>query len=1098
MKPGLTLFLASLGGALLVGALLAWTPALERIENATLDWRFRLRPALSSPSPVTVVFLRGIQDGGEERPLREQLAAFLGLLSEIPKKQQPAAVVLDMVLTGPGDTSEPGSPTALLVEMGTSLGNLVHGLQLAFHANEQREQEPDRSLLLRHSLPSSGDEILRVAYGMRLAHPRLAPKLYSGAAGAGFINLSPLPGVAGGVAHHLPLLAGLLEEHPSSTETGGTRLSLALSLAGVGAAICQHRALDQCMHLKGSNLRIEGSLSRTVPLDPTHGGEFWINHRRRFQLAPDSLASDRVSATDASVTPPEVVLFDTRAQSQFITPDGRLLSPDQLAGQLVLVADMLEPNTVRSPFGEDFRQASLHAQVMANILEDDFLRRLPLWSHWLAALGLLSGALAWHPRRLRQSSSAPSRETWPRDAGSREAGPRDSGSLVPALKLVITAPEGLLAVGWTGIAIGLFRGWSVWLPIALPLGMLLGSALGRRLFFPWVLRQELARLTMEESNREQVLEALATRTAELGELRAQLAEVTAPPRGPEAASPLLPTTDELSVADVRELDQLLELAQRVLEEQLPQAAEGSLAVTTWREAPAFSERLRQARLEVQRLLKELQESLQTLKQHRSAGQTLARWLEVRRAAYEALLGQVRGMLFEAADQLEQLRPSLAGKMLSLDAAPMADPAILERTGCMTRDPGMLELLRDVLTRIGPSQLQRPVLILGESGTGKELIARAIHRTGPHPEAPLVSFNCASLSPNLVDSELFGHVKGAFTGADRDRTGLWVEADGGTLFLDELGEMPLELQAKVLRAVELGEVRPVGGTARQARKVRVRLVAATHVDLEQGIQDGRFRLDLFHRLNGSVVRLPPLRDRKGDVALLSRLFVREASVRLQQEILLEEGAVVALEGYRWPGNVRELKNVLEDLADRPGLHRIAAADVRARLGISEIEPELSERDVFTPEERALLELLRQHQFQESACGDDPAYPGNRAAAGRHLRVLMCKALRATRWARESAARLLAGETQAALAPLLELRIQHLLRSLMARLEPVEDSTAAGDGGKLPHHGILSESTHAAIKRQYRSDFLHVIRVLEALRLGHIVLDTSDLAQAESEE
>jgi DNA-binding NtrC family response regulator len=203
-----------------------------------------------------------------------------------------------------------------------------------------------------------------------------------------------------------------------------------------------------------------------------------------------------------------------------------------------------------------------------------------------------------------------------------------------------------------------------------------------------------------------------------------------------------------------------------------------------------------------------------------------------------------------------------------------------------------------------------VLVTGESGTGKELIARALHYNSERAQAPFVAVNLAALPANLIESELFGHKKGAFTDARADRVGLFEEASGGTIFLDEIGEMALELQAKLLRVLQEGEIRPVGATGVQ--KVDVRVVAATNRDLEEMLAEGRFREDLYYRLNVIEVSLPPLRQRPDDVIPLAEYLLAQAAARQgsARPARLSPGAQRVLLGYHWPGNVRELGNVLE--------------------------------------------------------------------------------------------------------------------------------------------------------------------------------------------
>jgi DNA-binding NtrC family response regulator len=231
----------------------------------------------------------------------------------------------------------------------------------------------------------------------------------------------------------------------------------------------------------------------------------------------------------------------------------------------------------------------------------------------------------------------------------------------------------------------------------------------------------------------------------------------------------------------------------------------------------------------------------------------------------------------------------------------------------------MEKLYRILSKVAYST--HSVLILGENGTGKEqLVARSIHVNGPNASKPFVPVDCGSLVPTLIESELFGHVKGAFTGADRAKEGLLASAEGGTVFLDEIGELPLDLQTKLLRALQEKEVRPVGAT--QARPISARVLAATNRDLATMVEQGRFRKDLYFRLSVVNLRIPPLRDRRGDIPMLAMHFLERAQRESGVERVFSDETLRLMSQYDWPGNVRELENAIERacaLSSGPVLH-----------------------------------------------------------------------------------------------------------------------------------------------------------------------------------
>lgn len=250
----------------------------------------------------------------------------------------------------------------------------------------------------------------------------------------------------------------------------------------------------------------------------------------------------------------------------------------------------------------------------------------------------------------------------------------------------------------------------------------------------------------------------------------------------------------------------------------------------------------------------------------------------------------------------------------------------EESGLMGRAPAMIELYKEI-ARVAPSRTT--VLIMGESGTGKELVARAIHKHSPRSGRNFVAVNCGALTETLLEAELFGHVRGAFTGAFGDRKGLWEEASGGTLFLDEIGETSSAMQVKLLRALQEGEVRRVGSS--QAARVDTRVVAATNRDLEREVKAGSFREDLFYRLSVVTIRVPPLRERRSDIPLLVEHFLRLAAEKTGRGRLgLDEVTLKLLVAYEWPGNVRELESFIEYAALHARGSEVRPEDLPAKL------------------------------------------------------------------------------------------------------------------------------------------------------------------------
>ena len=319
-----------------------------------------------------------------------------------------------------------------------------------------------------------------------------------------------------------------------------------------------------------------------------------------------------------------------------------------------------------------------------------------------------------------------------------------------------------------------------------------------------------------------------------------------------------------------------------------------------------------------------------------------------------------------AEERERLRHTVAGLRAQLASAPDARAMVAESAAMRTA--------LDLVARV--AEHKSTVLITGESGTGKEVIARAIHRASPRSGGEFVAINCAAIPESLLESELFGHARGSFTGATADKMGLFEAADGGTLLLDEIGELPLGLQAKLLRVLQDGEIRRVGD--QRNRRVDVRLVAATARDLADDAKAGGFREDLFYRLNVVAIHLPPLRERPEDIAPLARLFAAQLSRRLGRAVELSAAAVAWAERQPWRGNVRELEHALERAAVLSDKQVLDAQDLSPSLPLSTIAErgkggEVKLRDAADSAEREAIEAALK------------AAGGNRRAAAKRLGV-----------------------------------------------------------------------------------------------------------------
>ena len=448
---------------------------------------------------------------------------------------------------------------------------------------------------------------------------------------------------------------------------------------------------------------------------------------------------------------------------------------------------------------------------------------------------------------------------------------------------------------------------------------------------------------------------------------------------------------------------------------------------------------------VRRLEGEVATIREGLVRQESVVESLEEDLEAARAAVARSAGgeeALRTQLAAARVQEEQTRARLeelerrarawtAGEVAE---APLGDAeqARLQREcdqlGIVTRDPPMLALFRD-LEKAARSAL--PVLIAGEPGTGKELFARAAHRLSPRADGPFVAVNMGAIPAELFESEMFGHVRGSFTGAVADRKGLFEQANRGTIFLDEVGELRPEHQAKLLRVLQDKSFYRVGAT--RPTTVDVRVVAASNRDLKRGAAEGWFREDLYFRLKGLVLRLPPLRERPRDVRLLAERFVRDAAAEVGRSALpLSEAALATLERNDWPGNARELQNCLRQALALADGAAITVADLRLLVR----EPARED----TGGDEAVLATLREHGFDMQATAR--ALGWDRSTVTQRLKGLGFRALVDTNGDRGKAALTLAGEPALARAVELKLReySEHLLRVVEGFGSPDEAITA----------------------------------------------------------
>ena len=324
--------------------------------------------------------------------------------------------------------------------------------------------------------------------------------------------------------------------------------------------------------------------------------------------------------------------------------------------------------------------------------------------------------------------------------------------------------------------------------------------------------------------------------------------------------------------------------------------------------------------------------------------------------------QLRSLMRHAGERQDLNRQVLT---LSAQVADQGEREFIVGSSKTTRD------IVDLVQRI--AKLSATVLILGESGTGKELLARFIHRESSNPDGPFIAVNLAAIPRDLAESTLFGHERGAFTGAHRQQLGKFELASNGTLFLDEIGDLRFELQAKLLPAIQEGEIERVGGA--KPIKTEFRLIAATNADLEKAVKEGRFREDLYYRINVIPIKLPPLRERKEDIQQLAEFFLTRYNVRFRKQVQgITEAAMEMLQRYWWPGNIRELENLIERLVAVTDKDYLSEEDLPLDLQIAHLAPEgertgsLFDEATNAFERNFILKALEKSGWSVSATAD----------------------------------------------------------------------------------------------------------------------------------